>query len=569
MTISSSQFSTFCKKLSPIIIIGALLVGTKSQALTIELNDVGLPIMTAEQLIAFEKAADIWESELSDSITVSINVGWLPSYLMASPTALATSTSAKTTHFRDPVMNALVLDTPYQTEYLAYGVQPVSFKVEDYNVVHNGAALRDENQITMTTANAKAIGLTTSIDETYPVPANSADAQIFFNLDYQNEWDLDDEVYAIPKGKRDFIGAAAHEIGHALGFFSVTDWQDDHPTLDAHPNILDIWRYRLTGGDHANSDEDPLLITAGPAEYHDTVLNNIPFSQGKAVYDPYCEATNGNCQASHWRDDAGNLMDPTAPEATRLTLTSQDRHAFDYIGYDLTPMGGNLYSLAHIPFWRALLFLSDPMCRTCFQQIVDGPLADYPIPLNPIKIKPPFKNANYTMLLGFNTNTEGLKNRSATGYAKFVGEKKNTKSTVTRPPNKQDSEQWEQLDMGGEPMKVIPAHLADFYFETDSKNGVKFYFRAIRSKAGIPFNTSLGKYGGFRVSGFIDAMGDKKRGDVDGNMTFELLLNEPVDINKGFDKLSFGIDISTEDNEIKIHDFEAFGLKKPNSNGKR
>lgn len=476
-------------------------------------------------------------------------------------TYLAVSHTAKTTHDILEVELALMNDTVDQNERINYVVIPNKLPVM------SGNSFREDEFLTMSTANAKAIGLSTGLDPIYPdPPVNNADASIFFNSDHAGLYDFD-PTDGIISNKKDFVGIVAHEIGHALGFFSITDTQDRNPNHTLYPNTLDIWRHQLTGVEH--EIDDVRIITAGNAEYYDRKLNNLPFSEGLlAEYThPSCGTNSGVCSADHWRNDAENLMDPAHADGIRLYPTSEDLHAFDYIGYNIYT--GTLYSIAHIPLWQLIQHMYQPMCKACFQQFVNGQLADYPIPPNPANINPPIKDPNYTVLLGLNTESAGLKARSATGFARFETEKKNKNTRVLNAVQDEKHGQWEQLVTGGKPMKLIPAHLADFYFESDSENGVKFYFRAIRSKAGIPFNPSLGKYGGFRVSGFIDAMGDKKRGDIDANMTFELLLNERVDINKGFDKLSFGIDISTEDNEIKIQDFEAFGLKEPTSNRKR
>ena len=207
-----------------------------------------------------------------------------------------------------------------------------SLPVRDVNV-----ALRNDSVVTMATANAKALGLGTGLDPLYggALP-NGADGQIMFANAFASGFDYD-PTNGISSGLTDFVGVATQEIGHLLGFFSMTDVQDNPPNSNflLHPNTLDVWRFNQTGAPHAVGSETRRL-TAGPAEYYDGGLNNRQVSRGSfdSSADPVCGTSSGFCQASHWRDDLGNLMDPTIAKGVAVTTQANDTRALDYVGYN-------------------------------------------------------------------------------------------------------------------------------------------------------------------------------------------------------------------------------------------
>lgn len=540
------------KKLSRLFGIGALLISVQVNALDIVLTDTGTTPMSAAQLAAFENAAKYWEAAFTDNITVNVSVAWEgPAGFDG---ALANAAIQRVTLELPYVKTALKIDALNSIESQRHDSLIVPLPIQDF------AGFRSVDMVTMTNANAKALGISPG--------APSYDGWIAFNNDYISNYDLD-RSDGIEFGKLDFVAIAAHELGHVLGFISNTDRSDDkqNSTSTIYPTTLDLLRFHQTGGIHTAGDSR--MMTAGPAEYYDGEVNNIPFSQGKEMPDPLCDSPTGTCNASHWRDDQGNLMDPTPAEGTILNPTGDDVRALDYVGYNLPYLISIKKDLYFVPIWWAQLSTFYPWCVSCSDSIVRYELPDFPTPPRLRDVKPPFRGANIAMHLGISTRVAGLQKRSATGYARFEFAKRNLNPKQEVIYTGSQSGQWERLSMVDETGDTIPPRLTEFYFESDSRNGSKFSFRAVTPESGVQFNANLGDYGGFRVSGFIDGFDDRKRGDADANMTLELLLDASGNINKGLHGLSFSIDPSTIDNEIKIHDFRALGISVPRSNGKR
>jgi len=190
----------------------------------------------------------------------------------------------------------------------------------------------DNLNIQINTAQVKALGLNPVYNANNP---NGRDGQVSFSNQFNWDFDRSDGITA---GAIDFVGVAAHEIGHALGFRSGVDLADGNigaSGLDgiAWGTLHDLFRYQDFRGTQT------LDWTIGGRPCYS--LNNgatclALLSTGRANGD--------GRQASHWKDDTltGNLiglMDPTAsgPGGVRpfQAFTKFDAIAFDAMGYDL------------------------------------------------------------------------------------------------------------------------------------------------------------------------------------------------------------------------------------------
>jgi hypothetical protein len=281
----------------------------------------------------FRRAADYWESQFTDPVTVNLTIGFTA--LGSGVLGQASSTTVVGTVAS--TMNALAFDATSADDLTAVSHLPalnfglyLSFLTQknteggstavslDSETLLNGTSSNNNRYLDITTANAKALGW---------VAADPAaeDASITFSSAFSWDFDSSDGVGA---GLQDFVGVAIHEIGHALGFGSGVDSVDfcitNQIDLDAYAvySVLDLYRYSAAGS---------LNLAAGTNSYFSLdggVTSLGRFSTGVANGD--------GRQASHWKDNLGlGIMDPTANPAGQINTPSElDLLVFDVIGWD-------------------------------------------------------------------------------------------------------------------------------------------------------------------------------------------------------------------------------------------
>jgi len=203
-------------------------------------------------------------------------------------------------------------------------------------------------------ANLKALG--------YDVGDSVTDADITFSSEFAFDFDPTDGIAA---GMQDFVSVATHEIGHALGFTSGTDYYDiaggNGPYADLEIGwddesvltTLDLFRRSANGGaagfDPATGERYIQLDPDRSAMF--TVDGVNPFGgPGASTYFSTGDYNGDGNQASHWKDGTGyagqdgcyiqtstpiGIMDPTSADCQMGVVTATDLAAFDAIGYNL------------------------------------------------------------------------------------------------------------------------------------------------------------------------------------------------------------------------------------------
>jgi hypothetical protein len=508
--------------------------------------------LTMAQRDAFHVAADRWEAKLSDPIAVKVNIGFsnLPSGVLGS------TLTQRTTHPYSTVRSAMYSDAFSFVEKASVDMLPLaSVPLQDINGV------RSDTMVTMATANAKALGLGTGLDPLYGAPLpNSADGRIYFANAFADTFDYD-PTDGISAGLTDFVGVATHEIGHLLGFFSMTDIQDNpaNSSLTLHPNTLDLWRFGETGAPHTIGSENR-RVTRGPAEYDDSGLSNRQLSRGTydTVTDPVCGTFSGKCQASHWRDSLGNLMDPTVADGVAVNILSEDARAIDYIGYNRA-----LLLMIQIPReilvgWFDWPFPDPPPIIPDF----DGAFDQFPDPPKPESIGPnlPFE-PDFGARLGLDFGIDGLQARSGLGLVQFQDEVPNQLPLLEG--HSDDLIAGEQnLEPIRDPFEIIPPVIRDLYFVSDEQGGVPFTARAMLSDLGAQLDKSLGEFGGYRVPIMLDGMADDVVGDTDAVATLLLLASDETMVPDPKRLNIFTIDGSELENSLIFYDPEALGIRR-------
>lgn len=512
-------------------------------SMSIELTVEGS--ITAAQFDAFRQAADSWEGQLFDPITVRISISVQP----LDGGELAQGYVPRVDHPWSTVRLALIVDADSDAERAAATLLDNAALNVTYQLFGDSVPPADTetDAIRMTRANAKALGLGTDELDT------GIDGRIVFNLDLEDSFDYDPSN-GIEPGKTDFVALAAQAIGHVLGFVGGTDHRlclGICGPPQAH--TLDIWRFQETGGAHDLALESRPLY-ASDAEYFDNAVS-IPLSHGVNDVDPNCPTPGMSCSASHWSGEQSRLMVPVLPTGTAVPIGSGDRRALDRIGYDPRPL---VYCCLNGPDFAAVRWWQLGIANIPW-------FPDFAIP-DLVPVDPP-EDANLGMNMALDLGDLGQ--RGAIGFAKYV-----------------PARQIEQIDylpnpgipgtMNLNPPRDFPAALppAIEYLEffTDSQAGEMVRFLSTCGSLGCQFDAEAGPFGGYRITGFLDGAGDgiAVRGaepDVDGTLTLVLQADEggaPDPDNQNV----FEIDPDDADSVLVIHEPAAFGLQPiPDSDG--
>lgn len=524
-------------------------MGRAAVALDVEFIDVGSVPMPAERMEAFKLAAEQWERALVDPITVRINVGFDD----FGATKLGVTRVQRTTFALRDVSAALRLGVTSFAEAEAINALPFATLP-----LTDSQGTRQDTRITMSTANAKALGLGTGLNPFYGQPlAHQADAQIQFNLKQADDFDYDPGDGITPR-KTDFVALAAREIGHALGFNSMVDLQDlrSNQSYEIHPSTLDLYRFETASLPHDLSDERRRL-TAGPAEFFDKRLERA-LSWGRAANDPLCDTANGACPADYWREPLDGVMTPTLPLGERVRLSDADVQALDAIGYERTPV---FNPRSAVPVARMTVgwfkLADDAPCLGCdLPEFPGGEFDDYaPIPeFSELPRELANVEFNLGVQIGIDLGVDGMRNRSGIGFASFRGEIANRERFNYAPAPDVPGEQ--NLLPAVQYPETLPASIMEFFFRSDEAAGDPFTFIAELGEDGAQFDPTIGEHGGYRITGFVDGFGDGVN-DHDGMMTFLLAADGLGDPDDGTTHL-YQLHPNALDNKFSSNDEDSF-----------
>jgi hypothetical protein len=287
------------------------------------LNDVGGVGAGTQARAGFEAAAALWSAAFSNNVTIRLDVGFqqLGSGILGETSSSSTDVaySAVRAKLRARSANATEVGTAASLDpTLAFMSNSSNGGSNATTHVWDAKSNYDNQYLNVNTAEQRALGLLSNADPTI-------DASITFGSSFK--WDFN-PTNGVSSGFYDFVGIAAHEIGHALGFMSGVDVADEYAKFgyggleqSAWGTPLDLFRYQ-------NGVRDWTVGGAPCFSIDDGATCGATFATGYYLGDHY--------QASHWKNGKNwGIMGPSALAGHLLQISGNDLAAFDAIGWNL------------------------------------------------------------------------------------------------------------------------------------------------------------------------------------------------------------------------------------------
>lgn len=324
---TNSSLKNTCSRLLTCTALAAEISFSPSAAHAVTFNFNSAPGISQDAINGFTAAGFLWSSLLTDDVTINVDIGFEPLF----PGVLGESGSTQNFYLYTDVRNALLNDRTSADDSIAISNLQSG---DAFNLLLNRTSETpyldndggtNNAYIYMTNANAKGLGLLTGNNA-------ASDASITFSSFVTWDFERSDGITA---QTYDFIGAAAHEIGHALGFNSGVDFLDYNGDSNYNDNPLPV----VSTADLFRFSTDSVAEGKGVIDWTaDTRDKYFSIDGGTTKIASFSSGINygDGQQASHWKDDLGlGIMDPTSDPGELLTSAENDLRLFDVIGWNL------------------------------------------------------------------------------------------------------------------------------------------------------------------------------------------------------------------------------------------
>lgn len=308
-------------------------INTPVQALSF--NFSADPQTDARAIAGFQQAGALWSSALTDNVTVNLTIGFTDLSKSDPGTIGLTSSNQVTVPNYNSIYQALKTDRTSTDDNAAVASLPNTATISrliNYTSDNGGSAtpyLNADSAVTLTTANAKALGFG---DASLMLAPGQVDGSITFASNYNWDFSHSSQMAA---NSYDFVGVAAHEIGHALGFISgVDNLYSNRGTQSADKlsvTPLDLFRY----SEQSKAQKAIDATLGSPDKY---------FSLDGGVTKIASFETGLNYEASHWLNgqNKADILNPTIINGQLQTISANDLRAMDAIGWNLATVNNSL-----------------------------------------------------------------------------------------------------------------------------------------------------------------------------------------------------------------------------------